>query len=231
MHSVWSEIRRVFPSIVTVMSLMAGTASAQDERRAYAGALVGVSTLSADGRSQSGASEIAVSLYKPENGLALNLFGGYHVAQYFTLQGDYMWNHNDVALVSSFATPTRGGFYEQQRRSSQHAVVADTLIYFRRLDSAVRPYLGTGLSVVHFASRSIVSSQSSGLDAPAHEISDTSVALRSHVGIDVVLARRLMFRYSFSETIGPNPISSHLTPPGERRLANFENLFGLVARF
>src|SRR5215213_2234878 len=218
---------RIFRLAAALMILMAGAVSAQDERRAYAGALIGVSTLSADGRSQSGASEVMLSLYKPENGLALNLFAGYHLAQYFTLQGNYMWNRNDVTLVSSFATPARGGFYEQRRHSGQHAVVADALIYFRRLDSAVRPYLGTGLSVVHFASRSIVSSLSSGLDAPAHEITDTSVALRSHVGIDIALSERVAFRYSFSETIGTNPISPHLTPPGERRLATFDNLFGL----
>jgi hypothetical protein len=97
------------------------------------------------------------------------------------------------------------------------------------VESAVRPYLGTGLSVVHFASHSIVSSLSSGLESPSHGISDTSVALRSHVGIDIALSERVGFRYSFSETIGRNPISPHLMPAGERRLANFENLFGLVA--
>jgi hypothetical protein len=41
----------------------------------------------------------------------------------------------------------------------------------------------------------------------------------------------MSFRYSFSETIGGNPISPRLSPPGERNLANFENLFGVVARF
>ena len=39
------------------------------------------------------------------------------------------------------------------------------------------------------------------------------------------------FRYSFSETITGNPISARLTPPGERNLANFQNLFGFVRRF
>jgi hypothetical protein len=39
------------------------------------------------------------------------------------------------------------------------------------------------------------------------------------------------FRYSFSETISGNPISPSLTPPGERPLMNFQNLFGFVARF
>lgn len=71
----------------------------------------------------------------------------------------------------------------------------------------------------------------SGLSAPVGEISSTQAALRSHVGIDVVLSSRTAFRYSFSETIGGNPISPHLSPPGERGLANFQNLFGIVTRF
>ena len=54
---------------------------------------------------------------------------------------------------------------------------------------------------------------------------------RSHVGIDFKLSRNVSFRYSFSETISRNPISPSLTPPGRRRLMNFDNLFGFVARF
>jgi hypothetical protein len=71
----------------------------------------------------------------------------------------------------------------------------------------------------------------SGLDAPDGDISSTDLALRSHVGIDFALSRHAAFRYSFSETIGGNPISPHLSPPGERGLANFVNPFGMVARF
>lgn len=218
-------------ALMLVVVLGAAPALAQEQRRAYAGALFGVSTLSADARSITSPPDAVLSLYKPENGMAVNAFGGFHIAQYFTLQGNYMWNRNDVTLVSSFLTPGGGGFYEQRRMTAQHAVVADGLIYFRRIGSAVRPYLGTGLSIVRFASRSIVSSVSSNLTPPAHEISDTSIALRSHVGIDVVLSDRILFRYSFSETIGSNPISPHLMPPGKRGLANFQNLFGLVTRF
>ena len=53
----------------------------------------------------------------------------------------------------------------------------------------------------------------------------------SHVGIDLRLSGRVDFRYSFSETMSRNPISPRLTPPAPRRLANFQNLFGLVGRF
>jgi len=36
--------------------------------------------------------------------------------------------------------------------------------------------------------------------------------LRTHVGVDLRLARKLAFRYSFSETIGHNEISKNLSP-------------------
>lgn len=208
-----------------------GPASAQDDPRLYAGGMFGISALSADGRSVTTASDAAVSLYKPENGLALNLFGGAHIAEYFTLQASWMWNRNDLTLVSSFVTPQGGGFYEQHRHSRQHAVVFDGLIYFRRRDSAIRPYLGTGLSLLHFSAGEITGSDAHGLTPPSDDLTSTRLGLRSHVGIDVKLTRRIAFRYSFSETIGGNPISPSLTPPGQRRLANFQNLFGFLARF
>ena len=88
-----------------------------------------------------------VSLYKPENGPALNLFVGMHVGRYFTVQGNYMWNRNDLTLFSSFTSAQGGGFYEQPRTSAQHAVVGDALLYFRALGSGVRPYLSTGVGV------------------------------------------------------------------------------------
>jgi hypothetical protein len=59
----------------------------------------------------------------------------------------------------------------------------------------------------------------------------TRVVLRVAVGIDLALGDRWSVRYSFSETISGNPISARLTPPGERNLANFQNLFGVVRRF
>ena len=206
-------------------------AAAQDERRIFAGLLFGVSTLSADGVSETRGTDASLSQYKPENGLALNLFGGLHAWEYLSLQGNWMWNRNDITLVSALVSPGAGGYYEQERRSEQHAVVADALLYFRRRDSAVRPYLGTGLVAVHFSSDTIVASIDRGIIPPTGTISSTGVALRSHVGIDIRLSRRIAFRYSFSETIGRNPISVALTPPAPRRLANFQNLFGLVSRF
>lgn len=213
------------------MSLTCRPAAAQEDRRIYVGGMSGVSTLSADGRSVTTASDAALSLYKPENGLALNLFAGVHVAEYFAVQANWMWNRNDVTLVSSFVTPQGGGYYEQRRHSHQHAVVLDGLIYFRRLESAVRPYLGTGISLLRFSSDDIASLTAQGLAPPTEDITSTRLGVRSHVGIDVKLSRRFRFRYSFSETISGNPISPSLTPSGQRRLANFQNLFGFVGQF
>src|SRR5687767_11421980 len=217
--------------LIVIFCLTSVPAAAQSNQRAFAGGLFGVSTLSADGQADTTATEASTSQYKPENGPAVNLFAGVHVAQYFSVQGNWMWNRNDLTLVSSFVTPQGGGFYEQRRDSRQHAVVLDGLVYFRRLDSAVRPYLGTGLVLLNFSSdrAQVISAQ--GLEPPAGDIASTRVGLRSHVGIDTRLSRHLNFRYSFSETISSNPISPSLTPPAPRRLANFQNLFGLVGRF
>jgi hypothetical protein len=212
------------------MALMSVPAAAQDESRAFAGALFGVSALSADAQAVTAGADAAVSLYDARNGSALNVFGGTHVAQYFAIQVNWMWNRNDLTLVSSYTSPQAGGFYEQTRDSSQHALVFDGLIYFRRMDSSIRPYLGTGLSVVHFSSEER-DSRAQGLSPPARAIRSAHIGLRSHVGIDIRLARTVAFRYSFSETISSNPVGPSLTPPGQRRLMNFQNLFGFVSRF
>jgi hypothetical protein len=214
-----------------VSCALACPADAQDIGRSYVGGLFGVSTLSADGRSDVSASGAALSLYKPENGLAINLLGGLHVAEFFTVQANWMWNRNDLTLVSAAVTPQGGAFYEQGRSSRQHALVLDGLVYFRRRDSRLRPYLGTGLAFLHFSSADVVSAIGSGLDIPPREIASWRIGLRSHVGIDVRLPRSMAFRYSFSETISSNPISPSLTPPAPRRLANFQNLFGFLYRF
>jgi outer membrane protein with beta-barrel domain len=224
------RLTRRFSLTIAIWAL-AAPAGAQAVRRGFAGGLFGVSTLSADGRSLTRDAEAALSLYEPENGVALDVFAGLHVAEYFSIQANWMWNRNDVTLVSSLVTPQGGGFYEQRRHSRQHAAVLDGLVYFRGRDSAIRPYLGTGFALVSFSSDDVVSAASHGLAAPGGTIASTRVGLRSHVGIDVRLSTRLDFRYSFSETIRANPISPSLTPPAVRRLANFQNLFGLVSRF
>ena len=220
-----------FLALVAAVALTSLPASAQDRPRYFVGGLFGISTLSADARSVTTGPELMLSLYEPENGSAFNALAGWHVAQYFSLQANWIWNRNDVTLVSSLVTPQGGAFYEQRRHSHQHAIVLDGLIYFRRVDSAVRPYLGTGVSLLHFSSGDVVSTSAHGLAPPAGAIASTRIGLRSHVGIDFRLSRQINFRYSFSEMISGNPISPSLTPPGRHRLMNFQNLFGLVVLF
>lgn len=226
-----SRHRPAVVALVAALTLTSAPAEAQDERLTFAGALFGMSILSADARSITDGPSATTSLYEPANGLAFNSFAGVHLAQYFSIQANWIWNRNDLTLFSSFLTPQGGGLYEQQRSSSQHAVVLDGLIYFRRRDSVVRPYLGTGVSAIYFSGSDVTSTAEHGLTAPHGEIASTRIGLRSHVGIDVRLSRQLDFRYSFSEMISGNPISPALTPPGRRGLMNFQNLFGVVARF
>src|SRR6266849_5235875 len=98
----------------------------------YAGSLAGISTLSADGRFSFAPGVAATSLYKPENGPLLNLFAGIHLNDYLSVQANYVWNHNDVALISLVA-PDQGGAtaYQQTRTSRQHGIFGDLLLYFR----------------------------------------------------------------------------------------------------
>jgi outer membrane protein W len=208
---------------------MASAAAGQDSPRGFLGAMAGVAALSPDARAVVTADDASVSLYDPKIGAALNVFGGVHATEYFSVQVNWIWNRNDIILVSS--SQAGAAFYEQRRRSRQHAAVIDALVYFRRRDSTIRPYLGTGLAVFRFSSDEVLASTERGLPPPAGPIAATHLGLRSHVGIDARLSRNLSFRYSFSETISPNPISPSLAPPAQHRLMNFQNLFGVVASF
>jgi hypothetical protein len=195
----------------------------------YAGAMGGIATLSADAGSQRVAQGLNLSSYAPANGGALDLFAGADLHDYFSLQGDFIWNRNQLLLNSSSAT---GAFYQQDRGCSQKAAIFGVLIYFRRGRSRIRPYLGGGAGVAHLSSAAERLAGSGGGPAlPPAEFSWTGPVWRTHVGIDLRLIRQLGFRYSFSETIGHNEISKNLSPPGSRGLANFQNLFGFVVRF
>jgi len=195
----------------------------------YIGVLAGIATLSADAGSQRTAQGLALSSYAPSNGGALDLFAGMHLHDYFSVQANYIWNRNDLVLNSSTGTGTD---YADARSSSQHAGIFDFLVYFRERDSWIRPYLALGIGISHLTSSRTLLIASSGTPAlPPKSFSSTGPVLRSHVGIDLRLKPKLDFRYSFSETIGHNEISQNLSPPGPRKLANFQNLFGFVVRF
>jgi hypothetical protein len=198
----------------------------------YAGVLAGVSTLSADGRSVTSESQSAVSVYKPENGPALNVFGGIHLSDYFSVQGNYVWDRNRLTLTSTLASGSGAAFYEQSRTSVQHAFIGDLLLYFRSRQTWFRPYLSVGLGVVYFSSteEALLAVQGT-VPLPAQEFDAVVPGLRVAVGIDFALPAGWAVRYSFSETIQRNPISEQLSPPGQRNLANFQNLFGVFKTF
>jgi hypothetical protein len=194
----------------------------------YAGAAAGVSTLSADGRSEVTPTAASLALYKPENGPAVNAYAGLHLSDLFSIQGNYVWNRNTIALVSS----TPDGFYEQERGSRQNALIADLLVYFRNRRSWARPYLSAGTGVVSVSSHEKELRHSQGdLAVPPEQTSSTKPALRVAVGIDLRIRNGWTFRYTFSETIRSNPFSAMLTPPAGRGLANFQNLFGFFRQF
>lgn len=203
--------------------------TAQESSRSFIGAVVGISTLSADARSVTTADTVAISLYKPENGPALNVFFGVVVEDYVTIQANYIWNRNDLTLLSTRATRIEQSFYEQRRNSSQHAMVGDVLVYFRERRSRIRPYLSGGVGVLRFESQagSEVDVRGAAL-APSRSFAATAAVLRVAVGMDLAVGGRWRFRYSFSEAISRNPISAELSPSGQRNLANFQNLFGLI---
>ena len=118
---------------IVVLVLLAAPAVciAQEPTRWYGGGLIGVSTLSADALAVTSPSGVAVSLYKPENGLAANLSMGTHLNDYLTLQANYIWNRNGLTLVSTRAGGGGIALSEQTRVSTQHAVVGEVLLYFR----------------------------------------------------------------------------------------------------
>ena len=211
----------------TLALSLATTSAAEDRLQLYAGALTGVSTLSGDARSLVSAGELVASLYKPENGPALNLLVGVHLHDYVTVQVNYIWNRNDLTLVAAAGD----AFFEQPRRSSQHAIVGDLLVYFRARGDRIRPYLSAGGGVVRFASSSEGTAIARGRIPPEPRFTDLGATLRVAVGLDVRASPTWRIRYSFSESLSGNPISGRLSPPGQRNLANFQNLVGVIRTF
>ena len=197
----------------------------------FVGGLVGLATLSGDPTSRVTSDGFAVSTYKPDNGLALNLLFGVHLREYVTVQANYIWNRNDLVLFSGKVSGAGHVFYEQPRRSEQHAVVGDLLVYFRERASGVRPYLSGGLGLVRFSSTSAGTLIDGGLPPPPPALTSIDATLRVAVGIDLAVGRGWSVRYSFSESIGGNPISPTLDPPGTRGLMNFQNLVGVLRSF
>ncbi len=195
----------------------------------YFGVVGGISTLSGDGRSVTTQERSAVSLYNPMNGAALDIFGGWSVNDYVSFQGNYIWNRNRLTLTSTEAFAGGAAIFEQERTSSHNSVFGDFLLYFRARGERIRPYLSTGIGRVRFQSTAARTRVAVGpVMIPPASFRETTVVLRSAVGIDVRVGRDWAVRYSFSEFIGPNPIGRQLNPVGERSLMNFQNLVGFV---
>ena len=226
-----ATMRRALIGATILLIGVCNTARAQTSSRLFAGAVAGISTLSADARSDVADAGAGASLYAPENGPALNVFVGMHVHEYVALQANYVWNRNDLALTSVHASENGPSFYDQARSSSQHAAVGDLLVYFRNRRSGLRPYLSAGLGVVHLQTTAAGEGRATRAALPPVRAEATSALLRVAVGIDVTLRRGWSARYTFSESVSSNPISGLLSPPGQRALANFQNLFGLVRAF
>ena len=194
-------------------------------QRYFFAALGGISTLSADGATRLD-TVTAVSLYKPENGPAWNVAAGAHWNDWISVQANYIWNRNDLA-ITEIRDLAR---LEQDRRATQNAAIFDLLLYFRPRRSRIRPYLSAGTGLVHL--NTVAAGPVRGDLAPVPpEAASTKLPLRVAVGINLLWRNGWGFRYSFSETRTGNPLSADLSPRGSRGLANFQNLFGLVKYF
>ena len=215
----------------SLLALQPAVCLAQATPRWYGGGVVGVSTLSADVEHQLTDESVVVSLYKPENSPAANLFVGVHLTEYVTLQANYIWNQNSLTLVSTRLESGETAFYEQPRDSTQHAVVGDFLLCFRLHESRLRPYLSVGGGIRRLLSAASGSAKLAGLAPPEQAFATSRPVLRVAVGIDVRTGPRWSVRYSFSESLSRNPISHALTPPASRSLANFQNLVGVIRTF
>ena len=83
-------------SRLLLMFVVAGTLvlskTCNAQRRPYVGAVGGVSTLSADAHTDLDSNSATTSSYKPENGPTAGVFVGLHWNNYFSMQGDYLWN-------------------------------------------------------------------------------------------------------------------------------------------
>ena len=225
-------LRFVPKSMIAVAGILAIQGPCNAQHRLYVGFMGGVSTLSADARTVLDSGSATTSSYKPENGPTAGVFVGLHWNNYFSIQGDYLWNTNLLTLDSLAASTTGTGarLYERTFQSRQHTALGSALLYFRPRSSWVRPFLAVGTGVVHVTAEPRSAGIANGISPPG-SFSATKPALHVAVGIDLKLKSGWGFRYSFAETSSSNPISRQLTPPGSRMLANFRNLFGVVKYF
>ena len=213
-----------------LLTILPGLSTAQ-ESGYFVGVISGSVQLSGDPTTIASPDGFATSGYKPETGLAVNAFVGRHLREYVTLQVNYTWNRNDLAFFAARGTPTESRFYEQPLSTTHHTFIGDVLVYFRERSSRVRPYLSAGLGLLHLSSERRAGLVDGGLRPPPPMFATTEFTTRVAVGVDVRVGDGWRIRYSFSENLGPNPLSHRLDPQGTRGLMNFQNLVGVMREF
>lgn len=210
----------LIPSLVVAQQLTRETI--------YFGGMAGIATLSGDANAVITPTSASTSLYDPSNGGAASAFVGVHLFDYFSFQADYVWNRNDAVLVSSVNSPGVSSFYRFTETVTQNAFLGNALIYFRKRESRIRPYLSEGAGGVlihsHLSGGGIIGGAPV---LPPASSDHASIALRTSVGLDVRLGCSCYFRYSFGETIARNTFGDQLSPPEHRIAKNFQSLFGI----
>src|SRR5215467_11508460 len=130
----------LMPSLVLAQQLA--------KERIYFGGMAGIATLSGDANAVITPTSASTSLYDPSNGGAASVFLGIHLFTYVSFQADYVWNRNDVVLISSNIGPGATSFYRLPESVTQNGFLGNALVYFRKRESRIRPYLSEGLGAV-----------------------------------------------------------------------------------
>ena len=198
------------------------------EGMVYFGAMGGIATLSGDANAVITPTSASTSSYDPSNGGAASAFIGVHIFNYISVQADYVWNRNDVVLVSSNSGAGATSFYRLPESVTQNGFLGNALLYFRKRESRIRPYLSEGVGAVLIHNRLSAGGIVAGNPALPPASSDrASIALRTSVGLDLRFRDAWHFRYSFGETITRNTFGEQLSPPEHRIAKNFQSLFGI----
>lgn len=198
----------------------------------FAGGGGGISTLSADGQTRINGAETAISLYKPENGAVIHVFGGRDMANYFSVQGSLTRNSNAFSVTGSRTAAGVEATFQQDYRLRSLSGGGEGMFYFRPRSSRFRPYLSGGVGFASLrASAGAVQIAKGAVQLPPAKFDAVKPYFRTTVGIDVAVGQGWMVRYSFSEALTGNPISKQLQPQGQRALADFQSIFSLLKRF
>ena len=226
---MWFIVR---PALATVILLaLLPRPSIAQESVFFVGVIGGSVQLSGDPTTVATPTGFATSGYKPETGVAVNAFVGRHIREYVTLQANYTWNRNDVRFFAARGAATESLFFAQSHSTSHHTLIADVLVYFRERSSRIRPYLSGGFGLLRLSADKQPGMIDGGLRPPPAMFTTIELASRVAVGVDVPIGDGWSVRYSFSENLGPNPLSRQLEPQGTRGLMNFQNLVGVMRAF